>query len=221
MSTRKIDWLNHGLEFIIVVVGILLAFQLNTWSEQRKQRSTIQEHLMSIEEETQFNLGSMDKSIQQIKRELANIDTMLVMIKSGADVQVMNRQIYAMLAIGRAYFKKNAYKTLSTSGDIRFIKDFQLKEDIVKLYEYYSWTEAVDRINLEYYMAHYYPYVMDNFDMLEGRPQIREKYTSNKFKNILAGYRYQVLARKTKYDECYEKIAEFMKRRRWKIVKEE
>ena len=47
-TKKKIDWLNHGLEFIVVVIGILLDFQLNTWSEQRKQRLIIDEHFICL-----------------------------------------------------------------------------------------------------------------------------------------------------------------------------
>jgi len=34
---QRIDWLNHSLEFVVVIVGILIAFQLNKCSIERSQ----------------------------------------------------------------------------------------------------------------------------------------------------------------------------------------
>ena len=51
MSKRKfrIDWLNHSLEFIVVLIGILIAFQLNQCSTDKQNKKTSDTHLEEIE----------------------------------------------------------------------------------------------------------------------------------------------------------------------------
>lgn len=42
---QKIDWLNHGLEFAFVLVGILIAFQLNNWSIKNDEKDLVNLHM--------------------------------------------------------------------------------------------------------------------------------------------------------------------------------
>ena len=52
---KKIDWLNYSLEFFVVLIGILVAFQLNKCSANKEQSKTIETHLDQILVETKFN----------------------------------------------------------------------------------------------------------------------------------------------------------------------
>lgn len=60
-----IDWLNHALEFIVVVIGILLAFQLNKCSDENKNKKIIKNHLYQIYEETILNKNYLAQSIEE------------------------------------------------------------------------------------------------------------------------------------------------------------
>jgi len=70
MGKRKIDWLNHGLEFTVVIIGILLAFQLNTCSERRKDNKIVKTHLDQLIEETSLNKYYMKNGIKYSEIEL-------------------------------------------------------------------------------------------------------------------------------------------------------
>jgi len=58
-------------EIILVVIGILIALQINNWNEIRKIRNTEQQYLLSLKEEFNFNKGEL-KSI--INRNKLNFD---------------------------------------------------------------------------------------------------------------------------------------------------
>ena len=60
MPKNKIDWLNHGLEFLVVIVGILLAFQLNKCSETRSTEKLLQNHINYIEIECDENKNMLE-----------------------------------------------------------------------------------------------------------------------------------------------------------------
>lgn len=62
---KKIDWVNHTFEFAVVLIGILLAFQLNTCSSENKQNTTINIHLSEIKEETESNQKNLEAIISQ------------------------------------------------------------------------------------------------------------------------------------------------------------
>ena len=84
---QKIDWLNHSLEFFVVIVGILLAFQLNKCSENRTKADLIENHLYQIKVECQENKEKLSTSLEKIILQIQNCDSLLLAIKanSGSD----------------------------------------------------------------------------------------------------------------------------------------
>ena len=207
---RKIDWLNHFLEFIVVVIGILLAFQLNTCSSNKKEARTIQNHIEQIAEETKFNLGSIDGSIRLGELNQRKLDTIFQIIFSTKDFNEINRLSIDLLNIGGVYFKKNAYSTMVQSGDIRFIKDLEKKQEIVGLYEYYKWVESIESLSLNDFNEDYYPYVKKHFDIVGGTIQSEEVYTGKEFKNILAAYSHLLGMKVRKYKDCKKEMEEYL-----------
>ena len=55
----KDNWIRHGFETLVVTVGILAAFILNNWNEERKDR--IQEHIIltGLREEFKQNVREL------------------------------------------------------------------------------------------------------------------------------------------------------------------
>lgn len=194
VKARKIDWLNHFLEFIVVVIGILLAFQLNTCSEEKKERSLIDQHLESIVNETEFNATQIKLSIENVEDILGIVDTLLVIVDDPERLEKEYFLTFKAMGIGTGYTKKNAYNTLVTSGDIRFIDNFELQNDIVALYEYYKWTEGVNLMTRNTFTEYYLPYMINYMDMSDGKLQEQEIYNGKKFKNILSTYSYSLNA---------------------------
>jgi ribosomal protein S17E len=212
--SKKIDWLNHLLEFTVVVIGILLAFQLNTCREDRKESTLVNEHIKNIIEESEFNQRNLEYAIHYSDTLLNAIDTLLVEFRGDENVAKMNRLSMQILSINPLYIKKNAYSSLKESGDIRFIKDFDLKNEIILLYEYYSWAEGVDKVTMNTYQDYYYPYMVKNLDLMQGEVQTLENYTNKEFKNIVAGYRYTLAMRLKQNKETLSKINAFLESRK-------
>lgn len=209
---RKIDWLNHFLEFVVVVIGILLAFQLNTCSSNRKEAKTIQTHLEQIDEETRFNIRSIDRSIDLAELNKKKLDTIFQTIFSSKDLVKINRISIDLLNIGGVYLKKNAYSTIVQSGDIRFIKDLDKKQEIVALYEYYKWVENIDNLALDDFSDDYYPYIKEYFDIIGGIIQPEEVYVGKKFKNILGSYSHLLTMKLEKYKDCKKEMEKYLEK---------
>lgn len=47
----KANWVRHGFETLVVVVGILVAFGLNNWNENRKERLVEKELLEDLQKD--------------------------------------------------------------------------------------------------------------------------------------------------------------------------
>lgn len=207
---RKIDWLNHSLEFLVVVVGILIAFQLNTCSEERKEAQIVQRHTNNIIAETKFNRNNIERTLRESESLKASIDSLLLEITKSQNVEKMNRLSLEALQLNNAYYKQNAYNAMVETGDMRLYENVELRDDIIYLYEFYAWAKGIDEATLETYTTYYYPYAVANFDLINGEPQAIEKYNNRKFGNILAGYSYMMKFRIEKQKELLEKTTEFL-----------
>lgn len=218
-KSKKIDWLNHLLGFTVVMIGILIAFQLNTFSENRKESKLVQEHINAIVSETEFNNKRMDYAINATQVLLTKLDSLMERVNASENLDKANLLALQMLQLEPNYIKKNAYNSLIQTGDIRFIDDFNLKNDIVNLYEYYTWTDGVDEMTRQSFLDLYYPYVVDNLDLMGGKTQDAEIYTNKRFKNILSVYKFTLKARLRKFEETQTIIKNFLEGRK-EIFKE-
>ncbi len=211
MSTpKKIDWLNHGLEFIVVIIGILIAFQLNKCSTENQQAKTINMHLSQIKEETEFNKYYFKKGIKHTQSNLATLDTIFMLIAEKRETPKIDQFSIRLLSMSGVYIRKNAYLNFIESGDIRFMKDFEQKQKIINLYEYYKWVESFNEISSNLYSTDYYPYLKNNFDLLGGTIQSDDVYFSTLFKNILSSYSYTSKNRLKRYEGCLKEIEKYL-----------
>ena len=208
---KKIDWLNHGLEFAVVLIGILIAFQLNNWSIKNDQQELINLHLDSIKEEVKFNKSGLKYSEQTAIKDLKNIEDLLQLIAEDAPVDSINNKTYELLNFGWLYLRSNAYNSLTESGDIRFIKEFKKRKSIVDLYEYFIWTEATNQIAYGSFAKHVQPYLMENMDYISAKALPRDVYKNKTFLNGLITYKYALKSKIDKLGDCRKKAEAFLK----------
>ena len=207
---HKIDWLNHSLEFVVVIVGILIAFQLNKCSFENEQSLTIDIHSKEIIKETNLNKTSFENAIKYDELNLMKMDTLFKLLENKNNFIKANHLSLELLNLGGVYIRKNAYKILIESGDIRFIRNYEEKQNIVNLYEYYKWVESYNEISMNLYTSDYYPYLKNNFDLVKGSIQKDEISTSKEFMNILGAYYRTSQNRLQKYKDCLVEINKYL-----------
>ncbi|GJL95756.1 MAG: hypothetical protein DHS20C05_21610 [Hyphococcus sp.] len=56
------NWVAVFLDFVIVVVGILIAFQINAWSARQAEKQSLDVALERLRDEIQFNISVIDEN---------------------------------------------------------------------------------------------------------------------------------------------------------------
>lgn len=59
---KEQNWFAVGLDFFIVVIGILIAFQITAWSERRADNRTLKTALELLRDEIETNIATIDES---------------------------------------------------------------------------------------------------------------------------------------------------------------
>ena len=61
--STEINFSTLALEIIVVMVGILIAFQIDRWGEERRERAQEYDYLVRLKEDLQFEIGRMDMAV--------------------------------------------------------------------------------------------------------------------------------------------------------------
>jgi hypothetical protein len=136
---RKQEWTAVALDFLIVVAGILLAFQITAWSEVRADRLAEQRFLVQlhtdIERAEATAQVALDRRLERAGQMLEAAGTLLDPTQAPAlsETQcqsIMSSSIFAV-PIGRL----GSFEELVASGRIAIIRDEALRTQLLALRE--------------------------------------------------------------------------------------
>jgi len=124
-------------EIVLVVIGILIALQINNWNEERKIRVLEKETLVEILENITEIESDLVRSLERIIFLNKYTDSVLTLIRTQVNTpKVLERTLHrAILGVqGDIQIKKVGYETLKNRG-VDIIRNKELKNSILHLYE--------------------------------------------------------------------------------------
>lgn len=87
-TKKRIDWTNHIVGFVSVVLGVVMAFWLNSWNEQRKETRSVRVALQNIKREILKNQANLDTIVDQNRRHLVFLEELLGSTNNEMEVTV-------------------------------------------------------------------------------------------------------------------------------------
>ncbi|WP_298369177.1 DUF6090 family protein [uncultured Lutibacter sp.] len=110
-------------EIILVVIGILIALQINNWNENRKQSNVIQNYYYQLEEDLADETDNIKDKISRISESIASYEQYLQLTKESnlELIEMMNALTQVKLAFWYPSFNSNTIGTLESTGDIKLI----------------------------------------------------------------------------------------------------
>ena len=209
----KFDWQNHLVNFVLIVFSILLAFQLERCSGDRREQRLVNAHLKEIVEETRFNLDSHRETIEGQRRQLGHLDSLLVLIRQSEDSARINPAVMQAMNMSLPFTKTTAYNTFIQTGDIRYLQDFDVKSELITLYEFYDIARIYSDLMVENYDNGFFSHIKENLDIVGQEPQTLEAYTDRGFVNSIASIRYFVHNSIAMLEQDVERMEAFIEKR--------
>jgi hypothetical protein len=210
-------------EIVLVVIGILIALQINNWNEQRKTRIQEKIYLKRFEVELNTNLERILNAISLNKSRIKRAEFLLRTIDKPQLAE--DSSSYFMKSIEHAGYTNiplisdNAFEELKSSGNLSLISNEALRTALQK---YYSWTSAEGQYNflqqdvqLNYShlkqgiftasqvidMGDYY--TSKNYSAIEAKETFKRMLTKPKFLEFLPYVIQNKLMASKSYDEVY------------------
>ncbi|MGB5243478.1 MAG: DUF6090 family protein [Lutimonas sp.] len=127
-------------EIVLVVIGILIALQINNWNEGRKDRIEEKKFLIRFDEEISTNIESISNSITLNKNRKQRAEFLMKTIDS--PLLLENSATYFIRSIehsGYTFYpviSDNTFQEIKSSGKLSLIRNEKIRS---ALQQYYSW----------------------------------------------------------------------------------
>lgn len=131
-----------GLELFLVVAGILIAFQIDRWAEERRDREQEYEYVLRLKEDLLTEVNIMTQSIQYAEERLEDV-RLLENVSTDPELARSNPSGFLMAleqVTWRSYpqISANVYEELRATGGLSLIRSDDLRHDLSNYYSFYD-----------------------------------------------------------------------------------
>jgi hypothetical protein len=140
--TRQHDWSAVVVEILVVIVGLMLAFQLDRWWEQRGERTQEAEYVQRLIGDIEGDIPDIEYGIQLAEVRLAMADLLMAV---SVDTEVaLTKPMEFIASVSQAAFTytpilaSHTFDDLRSTGNMRLLLNLEIKDS---LYDYYGYDE--------------------------------------------------------------------------------
>ena len=135
-------------EIVLVVIGILIALQINNWNETRKAKiKSIEYHSRLVEDlnrtiETSHNLN---ETAHNVLRAIKQTNDLLISRKSPTDKEKeeIDYALIWVLRFNYQFSEQSTFEEMKSNGELSLIYNIETRNSLVNFHEY---TVSVDAI---------------------------------------------------------------------------
>ncbi|WP_430467616.1 DUF6090 family protein [Winogradskyella ouciana] len=137
-------------EIILVVIGILIALQINNWNENRKQARYERELIIQLKKDLEFNIKDIELNIELQTLCIESCDILIDHINNKGVYQDSLLLHFGQSGLWtKAILNTGAYSTIKSKG-LDVISDPELRELIFNIYEGdLVWVKQMENIVIE------------------------------------------------------------------------
>jgi len=149
---------NYGslaLEIVVVILGILIAFQIDRWAEDRRDREHEYGYLVRLKDDLQGEIQNMDEALQNAESRIADVLLLEEAIANPTTVLERPGAIAAAVetATWRSFPQINAfvYSELQSTGSLVLIRSESLRRYLAN---HYSSIRHHERVGFDLNIQH-------------------------------------------------------------------
>lgn len=174
-QNRVTRYLVYALgEIFLVVIGILIALQVNNWNETRKTKKKEQISLQKLAKNLQEDIELLDEIIQEdslIFETLGKQYDQILNAKSVEDLEPLGNARFKVLLF---YPNQSAYENLMSSGQLEIIQNDSLIQHLQRYYRSVRIIQEGTDLSLRNYSREIETFFL-NFDHVKTHPNLTKK----------------------------------------------
>jgi hypothetical protein len=169
-------------EILLVVIGILLALQINTWNEDRKSSAREMKLLAELRTNLQINVQNLENDIESQVKSAATIDYLIEHLANRRPYKdSLKYYFYDADYAPDVVLSASAFETLKSAG-LELIKTDSLRSAIINLFEidYPTLMQETRRLEDQVWAVTIVPLLQRHF-----RIENIDQYVVNDYKALL------------------------------------
>lgn len=154
-NNRTGRYLTYAIgEIILVVIGILIALQINNWNESRKKEKLKNTYLVRLINDVKKDTSNINFLVKELSINQACITKLILNIgKASSDVDLdssLTDFFYRGWIISEFVATSNTYTDLSQTGNMNIINNSNLVDEIIRYYGFIQVIENSNKINKDW-----------------------------------------------------------------------
>ena len=127
-------------EIILVVIGILIALQINNWNENKKQRALELHYLKNLKVDLKMNISQIDDYIKSRTKAINSANTILEHFegKPIADYETFSANTIDIYTWRKFFQVNNTFQELMNSGNLAIISNDSIKDTFLNMETLYK-----------------------------------------------------------------------------------
>jgi len=132
-------------EIILVMVGILLALQINNWSETKKEQVITDKYLSGFISDLEKDRAQLDNLINVRKKQILSAKALHNMIETNDyELDSFYSHFYYLFPFYRFIPNSNTLEEVLNSSHLRFITDDEIKNKLLDLRNEYKTIQLIE-----------------------------------------------------------------------------
>lgn len=124
-------------EIFLVVIGILIALQINNWNQNKIDQRTEKAYYMRFLEDVSLDEKLVSDQIEETKSRLSSANRLIHLLQNNQDdMETISKAIVG--SVSRANYElkpiMTAYEDIKSSGNVHLIRDLDLKRSLDDYY---------------------------------------------------------------------------------------
>ena len=169
-SLETKQYLRYGIgEVVLVVIGILLALQVNNWNEKRKLIKEEKKTLLSFHNEVSNNLNILERSIIE-KQKIIEANNEVLKYIGPNDKWLSDKSLdslmYHITVSGWIFVPEDGVlNEIINSGKLSIIQDEKIKNEVASLPQLLSLILEEDRLYRDDLHQYFLPFLSKNYKL--------------------------------------------------------
>ena len=127
-------------EILLVVIGILIALQINNWNENQKKTLLENQYLIRLKEEAKWNIRQIEENKQEHLQTSKELNVVINNLENNS-LDTFKSSIYRPNYIHPWLLKTDTYDELVSTGTLNNITDLELRNLLNQAKSYSNFSE--------------------------------------------------------------------------------
>ena len=159
------NWFAVILDFLIVVAGILIAFQITNWNEASNQRKLESEYMVLLARDIATIETELSQQISQDQHIAANAKTALAKVNNrhaGMDPLEIGQSLSSIFGRRTLVLDSPTFSELKSAGRLTLIEDITLRNQLISYFDEMQRMERVAEQNNEFFVEAFTAFLRDS-----------------------------------------------------------